>query len=65
MPSPLPSEQILNLKCPDCGRLTPRHLSAIQTQRSFDCECGFHADLSPMTNARTQQKQKGNLKETA
>ncbi len=39
------AELTLNLKCPSCGSLTPKTLSAIKAQKSFDCECGYHADL--------------------
>ncbi|RLU00363.1 hypothetical protein [Ketobacter sp.] len=39
------AELTLNLKCPSCGSLTPKTLSAIKAQAAFDCACGFHADL--------------------
>lgn len=65
MQSNLKSEQILNLKCPACGHLTPKHLSDIQSQRSFDCDCGFHADLNPEGISRLKMNHNEHLTETA
>lgn len=40
------SDPVLNQKCPACGSITPKTLSAIKLQRSFDCDgCGYHAIL--------------------
>ncbi|MCG8536081.1 MAG: hypothetical protein MI808_13410 [Pseudomonadales bacterium] len=41
------SETTLNLKCPSCGSLTPKSLDLIKKQRTFECDCGYYADLRP------------------
>lgn len=41
------SESTLNLKCPSCGSLTAKSLSAIKQQRTFECNCGCFAELRP------------------
>lgn len=46
------AELTLNLKCPSCGSLTPKSLTQIKAQKAFDCECGYHADLTPQKMTR-------------
>lgn len=37
----------LSVKCPSCGNTQQKTLSVIKAQTSFDCECGYHANLQP------------------
>lgn len=37
----------LSVKCPSCGNTQQKALSVIKAQTSFDCECGYHANLQP------------------
>ena len=37
----------LSVKCPSCGNTEQKPLSFIKAQTSFDCECGYHANLQP------------------
>ncbi|AUM14166.1 hypothetical protein [Ketobacter alkanivorans] len=55
------AELTLNLKCPSCGSLTPKSLTEIKAQKAFDCECGFHADLTPKALARPARQQREKL----
>ena len=37
----------LSVKCPSCGNTQQKTLSVIKAQKTFDCECGYHANLQP------------------
>ena len=41
------ADSTLSLKCPSCGNRTQKSLAAIKSQTSFDCACGYHAELLP------------------
>ena len=35
----------LSLKCPSCGNTQQKSLSAIKALKSFDCGCGYTAEI--------------------
>jgi len=49
-------ELTLNLKCPACGSLTPKTLSQIKAQKTFECDCGYHVDLQPVATAKPRRQ---------
>lgn len=48
----------LNLKCPACGCVSAKTLTEIKAQKSFNCSCGFHADIQPQKIERPRSNPK-------